>query len=121
MSFNKSGIVINKDLKIDGHGYTIDAKGQSRIFIIESGKVVIRNINFLNANATDGGAIYGQCTLENCNFINNTASGNGGAVYGATVKLCTFSHNTASGNGGAIYGTNATQFNSGSINGTTIS
>ena len=107
--FNKSGIVINKDLKIDGHGYTIDAKGQSRIFIIESGKVVIRNVNFLNANATDGGAIYGQCTLENCNFINNTASGNGGAVYGATVKLCTFSHNTASGNGGAIYGTNATQ------------
>ena len=101
--FNKSGIVINKDLKIDGHGFTIDAKGQSRIFIIESGKVVIRNVNFLNANATDGGAIYGQCTLENCNFINNTASGNGGAVYGATVKKCTFSYNTASGNGGAMF------------------
>lgn len=76
----KDGILINTDnLVIDGQGHTIDAKGQSRIFYVNSTTVTLKNIIFINGNAFDksGGAIYGygdNLRVINCTFINNNAS-----------------------------------------------
>lgn len=73
-----SEIHINKDIKIEAsaNGATLDAGGASRIFNISKGKVILNNLNFINARsrATNGGAILsdGQLVVLNSNFINNS-------------------------------------------------
>ncbi len=84
--FAKSGILIAKSLTIDGNGHTIDAKNSGRIFNILSltaKPVTLKNINFINANSSTGGAIEAvnsKIIIENCTFINNTANA-GGAIH----------------------------------------
>ena len=53
------GIVIDKDLTIDGQGFTIDAKDAARIFKIDdnSKNIKFKNIKFTNARAADGAAV----------------------------------------------------------------
>ena len=46
--FRKEGISINKELTIDGNGYTIDGNNEARIFEILSNDVTVRNIKFIN-------------------------------------------------------------------------
>lgn len=107
----KDGILINTDnLVIDGQGHTIDAKGQSRIFYVNSTTVTLKNIIFINGNAFDksGGAIYGygdNLRVINCTFINNNASW-GGAIFSypdsySVFARSTFINNTAK-YGGAL-------------------
>ena len=59
--FDIIGIIIHKNLTIDGNGHTIDALGESRIFLISADGVVLKNITFCNGNAKDdfynGGAV----------------------------------------------------------------
>ena len=117
------GIKISKPITIDGNGNTIDANHLSRVFNIKSNDVVIKNVTFINGNASGvGGAIYAggymhNLSLIDCKFINNTASptkndedntiSQGGAIYlyvynNVTIVNCSFYNNTASQYGGAI-------------------
>jgi predicted outer membrane repeat protein len=112
---NDRGIIINNSITIKGNPLTndviIDAKGQDRIFTINSDiNVTFISITFINGYvADDGGAIYcnaGTLNFIDCKFIDNTAD-NGGAIYNSgatvTVKNSMFSNNKATGKGGGIY------------------
>ena len=103
-----NGVIINKNIRIDGKGHTIDAKNLGRIFEIDGGfTVTLTNATLTNGNATVGGAIYnfGNLDLVYVNFVNNTAK-YGGAImnyaYGLVLDDSTFTNNTAK-IGGAIY------------------
>jgi predicted outer membrane repeat protein len=114
--FSANGITINKELTINGNGYTIDALGQSRIFNTTSA-ITLDNIIFKNGKVNGawygGGAVraYG-CSIDimNSMFIGNSAY-YGGAISGngVSVKNCIFKDNKADGSGvqqccgGAIY------------------
>jgi len=97
-----TGININKTIEIDGNGYTIDGNHTARIFNITAGGVVLKNINFVNANATlkSGGAIYNGANnlkILNCTFNSNHAK-YGGAIYtlgNITIEDSTFKSNDA--------------------------
>ena len=78
------GVLINRSVTINGNGFTIDAKGKSRIFKVTAGSINITNITFKNGNADYGGAIYFNGDIAsnmNATFINNTADNHGGAIY----------------------------------------
>ena len=71
-------ILINKDnFVINGNGHTIDASGQSSIFLINSFNVTINNLTFINANASRGSVFYinenSLLTTNNVILENNTA------------------------------------------------
>ena len=115
------GITISKDITVDGNDFTLNASDKSSIFrITNNAHVILKNIVFSNANATDGGAIYVEAgsTIDiiDCTFINNHASNNGGAVFLAADSLTStssidnsiFTNNTAGNNGGAIFDTFST-------------
>ena len=104
----KDGVIINKNIRIDGKGHTIDAKNLGRIFKINNWcDVTLTNVTLTNGNATVGGAIYnfGNLDLVHVNFVNNTAK-YGGAImnyaYGLVLDDSTFTNNAAK-IGGAIY------------------
>ena len=103
-----NGVAINKNIRIDGKGHTIDAKNLGRIFSIGEGfTVTLTNATLINGKADNGGAIYnfGNLDLVHVNFVNNTAK-YGGAImnyaYGLVLDDSTFTNNTAK-IGGAIY------------------
>ena len=110
-----AGILISKDITINGNGHTIDGMGKSRIFIINYGdlskqyKVTLNNIKFKNGNANIyGGAIlnFADLTINKCSFTNNNAGTAGGAVnsLGAlTLKNSVFNKNSAGGDAGAVF------------------
>ena len=76
------GIVIDKNLTIDGKGFTIDAGNKARIFDVKASNVTFKNINFVNAYSGYGSAIRLEMAnaepiefnVINCTFINNTAA-----------------------------------------------
>ena len=75
---NVIGIFLSKDnFVIEGNGHTLDADNQARMFIINATNVTLNNIKFINANRTNGGAIFvdAGCSLttNNATFENNTA------------------------------------------------
>ena len=103
-----NGVIINKNIRIEGKGHTIDAKNLGRIFEIDGGfAVTLTNVTLTNGKADNGGAIYnfGNLDLVHVNFVNNTAK-YGGAImnyaYGLVLDDSTFTNNTAK-IGGAIY------------------
>ena len=80
----KDGVVINKNIVIDGKGHTIDAKNLGRIFSIGEGfTVTLTNATLINGKATEGGAIYndGSLTLSDVKLSDNAADSYGGAVF----------------------------------------
>ena len=109
-----SGIIINKNLTIDGNGHTLNGLSKSRIFTILYGEhhnqnVILKNINFKNGY-TDGygGAIlnFAELKVDNCTFTNNYAYYCGGAINSLGHLTCTnskFTKNKADGDGGAIF------------------
>lgn len=99
------GIVIDKDIHIDGNGHVIDACGQSRIFYVTGDNVQIMNLKLINGfTKGDGGAVFteNRMKFENVTFTNNTAE-KGGAVRIDLIESfnCEFEGNHAK-NGGAI-------------------
>ena len=66
------GIVINKNLTINGNNHVIDANKTIRIFNIGKYKVVFNNITFINGNADNGGAILTSpltdISINSCRF-----------------------------------------------------
>ena len=125
----KNGIVIDRDVVIDGHGITINATDDNgnkvRIFNIENANVTLKNMILTGASVTNlvGGAIYvngGSLTLINVTLCDNqlTITPNtiyGGAALGSAnaqiiVENCSFinnkitkSSNNVVGGGAAIY------------------
>lgn len=113
----KSGIPINKVVKIQANGHTIDAKHMARIFNITdtlSSMIVFENGNLINGFADKGAVVYcnnpgilftaGHLEFNNVKLINNTAS-EGGIIYGeniiAIIYSTLFENNTA--DKGAIF------------------
>ena len=79
-----NGVVINKNIRIDGKGHTIDARDLGRIFSIGEGfTVTLTNATLINGKATEGGAIYndGSLTLSDVKLSDNAADSYGGAVF----------------------------------------
>ena len=79
-----NGVVINKNIAIDGKGHTIDAKNLGRIFSIGEGfTVTLTNATLINGRAAEGGAIYndGSLTLSDVKLSDNAADSYGGAVF----------------------------------------
>ena len=94
-----NGIPINKNIIIDGKGYTVDALSKARIFNINANNVTLDNLNLINAlTPEDGAAIYFDgdlLTVSNSEFKNNTVKKDqfvefphyhgGGAIYSIGV------------------------------------
>ena len=79
-----NGVAINKNIRIDGKGHTIDARDLGRIFSIGEGfTVTLTNATLINGRAVEGGAIYndGSLTLSDVKLSDNAADGYGGAVF----------------------------------------
>ena len=106
------GIIVSRDLTIDGQGHTIDLGGQARFIQsnTEGINLVFKNLIIKNGyQIARGGAVYIE--NGNGNFINSTFTDNyantaaGGAIYingsGSFINS-TFTNNNAS-YGGAIY------------------
>nr|WP_303209682.1 Ig-like domain repeat protein [Methanobrevibacter smithii] len=104
-----NGVIINKDIVIDGKGHTIDAKNLGRIFSIGEGfTVTLTNATLINGKATEGGAIYndGSLTLSDVKLSDNAADSYGGAVFNngeLVVDNSAFEDNAANYYGGAIF------------------
>ncbi|MDO5831371.1 MAG: hypothetical protein Q4Q14_00905 [Methanobrevibacter sp.] len=95
-------IEIAKDITIEGNGATLDANHKSKIIHISSGNVILKDINFINAQSkTNGGAIFAnsQLTLINCNFTDNSVNADY-KWYGKTTEPVTPDD---LGKGGAVY------------------
>ena len=79
-----NGVIINKDIVIDGKGHTISAEDLGRIFSIGEGfTVTLTNATLINGRAVEGGAIYndGSLTLSDVKLSDNAADSYGGAVF----------------------------------------
>ncbi len=124
---NNTNITIDKNMTITGQSRDnsiIDGTSSSQIFMIQNNTVKIRNLTFVNGNATSnmtyqnenvtyGGAIFnnGTLTVENSTFTNNNAIYGGAILNGGylTIRGSIFTNNTASGatiltiGGGAIF------------------
>lgn len=97
------------DLIIDGNGYSIDARGKTRIFECYGRDVQIKNITLKNGFCENsGGAIWnkGKLSLSEVTFEDNSAEGSGGAIYisdgEVNVDDSVFVRNKAKLDGGAI-------------------
>lgn len=112
-NLSDTGIIISKNIRIEGNGFTLNGLNESRIFTItNSSNLILNNINFINGFGYNGGAIYSDsfsnCTFTNLNFTNNFADMHGGAIYieGDCINNkfinVTFKNNTAL-RGGAVY------------------
>ena len=79
-----NGVVINKNIRIDGKGHTIDARDLGRIFSIGEGfTVTLTNATLINGKSDKGGAIYndGSLNLSDVKLSDNAADSYGGAVF----------------------------------------
>ncbi|WP_292884718.1 Ig-like domain-containing protein [Methanobrevibacter sp. UBA212] len=120
----KEGIVIDKNITIDGKGHKIDAGNQARIFNVQATGVTFKNITFVNGQSFKGSAINLEIdntepiefNVINCTFTNNIgtltyydASGAIRIVANSgnyNIKDSTFINNaapSAAAYGGAIY------------------
>ena len=105
------GIVVNRNLTIDGQGHTIDLGGKVRFLNVTRCSITLKNINIKNGYAnTSGGAvcvIKGSGSFINCNFTSNIANTSGGAVYiendTGIFNNTQFTGNIASNYGGSVY------------------
>ncbi|MCY3796353.1 MAG: right-handed parallel beta-helix repeat-containing protein [Chloroflexi bacterium] len=104
---------ITSDITIDGRGHTIDGNNRARIFAIDSGAVVIKNMELVNGVNPDGygGAITlrhnAELTVANVNFRNNKARYGGAiaSIDSADLKVydSIFLDNIAEEQGGAVW------------------
>lgn len=111
---DESGIKLDLDgIVIDGRGHSIDGSGKSRVFNIFGKDIIIKNIQFKNSCAYQGGAIKNNYESESkiidCEFIDNEqvglCTGGGAAIHNkGSIEIVnsSFINNTASNNGGAI-------------------
>ena len=114
----KNGIEINKELTINGKGFIINGKNTARAFIVSSGNVVLRNIEFTNCSSSSsssssgsGGAVYWagsdgslfNCCFEDC--YNSQHNSYSNSFYSDSLFKGTSSKSTSNSysSGGAVY------------------
>ena len=89
------GVVISKNLTINGNGFTIDAKGKSRIFYVTAGSVNICDVTLKNGDAEFGGAVYFKNPISdsiiNATYINNSAVVGAANYFVDSVSACDIS------------------------------
>ena len=105
---NISIISTMKEVTINGNGYTLNGNNKFFLTSNDSSKVIVNNLNIINCNSSEGGAIIngGNLTLNNCTLENNHADNNGGAILNVgtlTLNNCILENNYADKMGGAIY------------------
>ena len=109
---DSSNVYLRANFVLDGKGHSLDGAGKTNILRTSDENIVIKNLIFKNANASDfGGALYvgsGPTKVINCTFLNNEVARNyaGGGIYSqaiTTIEDCTFINNIAD-SGGAVYG-----------------
>lgn len=108
----ESGILISKNITINGNGFTINGNNSARALNIINSTILLNNIKFINCKAPNdeyGGAILCENTklaIFNSSFINNTAS-RGSIIYfknsNSTTILSEFINNIATNEGGLFY------------------
>ena len=81
----KNGVLVEKDITIEGNGHTISGENANKIFDIYKHTVVLNNVTLINGNSALGGAI--QVSGQNVNFkLTNSvvkdcvATSEGGAI-----------------------------------------
>ena len=108
----KNGIVIDKNITIDGKGFTINGNNAARIFKVNANDVTIKDITIINATSTGrGGAVYvdgavKNTVISNAHFYNNTAVSGGAIAWdGDNGKLIgsEFKDNKATDTAGAVF------------------
>ena len=81
----KNGIIINKEITINGRGFIINGNNNACAFNVSESNVILKNIEFTDCYSSDnGGAIYWNGvngSLYDCNFIKCNISNNGGVIY----------------------------------------
>lgn len=117
-NFYEGGVELDRNLIIDGNGHIIDGNGLSRVFIITSGNITLKNIIFKNGkhfknhllDDLGGGAILASplsiLTIKDCQFLGNESRQNAGAIYNKSQDLkisnSKFANNSSRDSGGAI-------------------
>ncbi|WP_461463526.1 autotransporter outer membrane beta-barrel domain-containing protein, partial [Methanobrevibacter sp.] len=109
---NLGGIVINRDVTIDGKGHSINLGSVLRFINVKDHSINLKNLNIVlgyTNKGAGGGAVYisgGTASFTNCSFSHNSASNSGGAVYienGNGIFINTkFDNNDAFEYGGAV-------------------
>ncbi|ADC46269.1 adhesin-like protein [Methanobrevibacter ruminantium M1] len=102
-----NGIYINRSLKLNGNGITINGLDEGRIFIITADNVTITNVNFANGKSDKGGAILWlgkNGNISNCNFTDNMAT-SGGAIFWGNTNLTDY-YSNGQGDDGTIINCN---------------
>ena len=101
------GIVINKNITINGNNHAIDANGEARIFTLNASNIVINNLIIMNAKNYAISSLNSTITTNNVTFLNNTGDEEGGAIYientTYTSRNDAFINNYATRFGSAIY------------------
>jgi hypothetical protein len=115
----KKGIVINREVTINGNNFVLNANGNGRIFNVTSDKVTLKNITFKNGYAKSeskadscGGAIFwsgSKMNIVDCKFINNTAEFGGANYFDGDVSNVNmtgnyYCNNTADNGGASFFG-----------------
>ena len=103
--------IYENDILIDGNGFTIDAKGKTRIFQTTGQNITIKNITLKNGYSEDsGGAIgnVGSINIIDSVLIDNIAEIDGGALYNdirgtIVISNTKIKDNTSNIDGGAIF------------------
>ena len=90
------GMYLNKTIKLEGDGFTINGNATARIFDISANNVILSNLIFTNGVAAtyvyggyNGGAIVSgadNVTIVNSTFINNTSPSWGACIHQALIS-----------------------------------
>ena len=110
---------IYKSITINGINTTIDARGNGRVFVVDTkGDVIINNITFVNGNYDRTGTIIshieGNLTIDNCTFESTSQNS---AFFSQSpsdilyIKNSIFNNTKSNNNGGAIFYIGTTTMN----------
>uniref|UniRef100_UPI00386C7447 beta strand repeat-containing protein n=1 Tax=Methanobrevibacter sp. TaxID=66852 RepID=UPI00386C7447 len=118
----ENGIVIDKDITIDGNAFTVCGNDSARLFDVTSGTLTLNNLTICDGAAYDGAGVKvnsgAALTANDVIFKDNVAEKNGGAIYtdGGVITLtdCVLDNNDVTeistnddSGGAAIYAKNA--------------
>ena len=104
---------ISGDVEVEGNGHAIDGAGANRIFVVDGGKLTVRDLTLANGSSDeDGGAILiqgnGELIVEDSTFTHNESMKGGGAISTSDsnvrleVRRSIFDGNSSESGGGAI-------------------
>ncbi|ADC47940.1 adhesin-like protein [Methanobrevibacter ruminantium M1] len=117
------GIVIGKDVTINGNGHTICGDDKARLFHVTDKALTLNNVTLCHGNALNGGAVYVEsaATLNanNAEFNENTATYRGGAIWSTgtvNVKDSSFDNNNITYRARNVDNGGAAIFNNGTLN-----